>query len=50
MLASSSPPSFRETHESIHGALFRHPWLTNSRKEGGEDEATAGDGPKCQNT
>ena len=60
MLASSSPPSFRETHDclqldpqgqaSIHGALFRHPWLTNSRKEGGEDEATAGDGPKCQNT
>ena len=28
------PPSFRETHKSIHGAWFRHPWLTYSRKEG----------------
>ena len=27
-------PFFRETHESIHGAWFRHPWLTNSRKKG----------------
>ena len=50
MLASPSPPSFRETHKSILGALFRHPWLTNSRKEGGKDEATAGDSPKGQNT
>ena len=57
MPASSSPPSFRETHKSIHGAWFRSErrvisaqWLTYSRKEGGEDEATVGGGLKSQNT
>ena len=27
-------PFFRETHKSIHGTRFRHPWLTRSRKKG----------------
>ena len=37
--ALSSTTLFRETHEPVHGAWFRHPWLTHSRKRVVEDKA-----------